>query len=69
MTEEQKAAFVYATAVMLQCEVQGMMAENMLRDNRGEVPAYTEDSFILKYREYEASIGPEALDRLFNTPR
>ena len=46
MTDEQKAAYVHAQAVVAQIEMQGMIAENNMRAYHGEAPAYVEKDFI-----------------------
>lgn len=45
MTPEQKAAYVMAQAACAIAEVEGMKAENMQRQQRGESMAYVEDDF------------------------
>lgn len=45
MTDEQKVAYIIAQAAVLNAQVQGMVAENMQRQIRGESMAYTERQF------------------------
>lgn len=46
MTPEQKAAYIIAQAACAMAEIEGMKAENMQRQQRGESMAYVEDDFI-----------------------
>ena len=46
MTEEQKAAYVFAQAVSALADICGMMAENFQRQAIGSSMAYVEDSFV-----------------------
>lgn len=46
MTDEQKAAYVYSQATAALIEAMGMVAENQLRDSKGEAQAYGEKSFF-----------------------
>lgn len=45
MTEEQKAAYIYAMATVALAEIAGMQAENQQRECQGDAPAYREDDF------------------------
>lgn len=61
MTPEQKAAFVVAQAALLNTRVAGMEAENQQRQYRGLAPAYGEDAFISLEREFESTLGHNAV--------
>jgi Mn-dependent DtxR family transcriptional regulator len=45
MTEDQKAAYVYASATAALAETVGMHWENVERDRRGESIAWSKDAF------------------------
>ena len=45
MTEEQKAAYVYAQAVSALSEIEAMKAANMIRESQGKALAYGEEAF------------------------
>lgn len=55
MTEEQKAAYVYAQAVSALAEIEGMKAENMQRAACGHSMAYTADAFFEVIDKYGIS--------------
>ena len=46
MTDDQKAAVINARAATAMIRAMGMHAENMQRQHRGEVMAYTSDDFM-----------------------
>jgi len=46
MTDEQKAAYVFANAVAAQAEIEGMKSENRLREFQDLSPAYGEKEFM-----------------------
>lgn len=46
MTDEQRAAFIFAQSVEALAFIEGMKAENKMRELRGESPAYIEKDFI-----------------------
>ncbi len=52
MTDEQKAAYVFAQAACLMAEVAGMQAENMQREYKGEAMAYVENDFQSAINRY-----------------
>lgn len=45
MSDEQKAAYIFAQAVDALIECQSMMAANQEREHHGEAPAYSEGAF------------------------
>jgi hypothetical protein len=45
-TIEQRVAFVNAQTAAMLAELEGMKAENALRERRGEAQAYTEADFM-----------------------
>lgn len=52
MTSEEKAAYVFSQSVCVLAEIEGMRAENMQRELRGESMAYDHAAFtdlILQY--------------------
>lgn len=61
MTPEQKAAFVVAQAALLNARVAGMTAENQYRSSRGLTIAYGEDAFVSLEREFEGTLGHNAV--------
>ena len=65
MTHEERAAFINAQAALLNCEVAGMVAENMQREQLGHSMAYTEENFMILHGQYTASIGQDACWQLF----
>lgn len=65
MNGEQAVAFVIAQTAMLNCRVQGMMAENAYRVSNGQSPAYCEDAFAALERQYEVVLGYNELLKLF----
>ena len=52
MTDEQKAAYVFAQAVAALSEVEGMKAENMQREVLGQAMAYRRIDFQGVIEEY-----------------
>lgn len=59
MTEEQKAAYIYAQAVCALAEIEAMKALNTYREMRGETIAYDEEAFLsvpTKYRIHHNDI-------------
>ena len=52
MTPEQKAAWINGQVAIFNCRVQGMIAENTVRQHRGESMAYAEDSFAVLGLEF-----------------
>jgi len=52
MTDEQKAAYVFAQAVAALSEVEGMKAENMQREVLGQAMAYRRIDFQGVVEEY-----------------
>lgn len=46
MTDEQKAAYVFAQAVCAMAEIESMKAANMERDAQGASMAYDEAAFL-----------------------
>jgi hypothetical protein len=45
MTEEQKAAYVHAQSVAMQCEMQAMLCENIERMSQNKALAYGAKAF------------------------
>lgn len=64
MTPEQKAAWINGQVAIFNCRVQGMIAENTVRQHRGESMAYPEDSFAVLEREF-SHIGFNAVIEFF----
>jgi hypothetical protein len=52
MTDEQKAAYIYAQAVCAMAEIEAMKAENAFRQMRGESMAYNDESFLAVPEKY-----------------
>lgn len=52
MTDEQKAAYVFAQAIAAQIEMQAMLAANEDRARRGEAQAYNEAAFLALSEKY-----------------
>jgi len=52
MIEEQKAVYVMSQAVCAQAKIEGMKAENTLREMRGETPAYSDEDFFAVIEEF-----------------
>lgn len=52
MTPEQKAAYTMAQAACALAEIEGMKAENMQRELRGESMAYVFDDFFAITEKY-----------------
>jgi len=46
MTDEQKAAYVNAQTACALAEIEGMKAENWMRERRGQTIAYGEEEFL-----------------------
>jgi len=46
MTDEQKAAFVFAAAVRVSAQIESMKAENQHREMQGYSQAYGEEAFL-----------------------
>lgn len=65
MTPEQKAAFVYARAAMLNTLIAAMQAENSYRQMRGEILSYKEEAFFRIYEEYSHDLSSNAMLKLF----
>ncbi|MFM7010331.1 MAG: hypothetical protein ACKO0Z_13545 [Betaproteobacteria bacterium] len=62
MSPEQAAAFVTAQAAALNCEVQGMIAENAHRLSCGNSIAYGADEFHALLQSYPACTHNGALE-------
>jgi len=52
MTEEQKAAYVMSQMICAQAKIEGMRAENTLREMRGEALAYSDEDFFAVIEEF-----------------
>lgn len=65
MTPAQAAAFVSGQAALLQCRVAGMLAANQHRADRGCAQAYGEDAFLAVEREFESTLGWNAVQTIF----
>ena len=61
---ESSVAFVMAQTALLNCRVAGMVAENQHCTNNGRGLAYTDAEFWKVEREFNALIGPDAIERL-----
>lgn len=58
---DRQLAIVYAEIARMNCEVAGMIAENMYRQHRGEQIAYDEVSFCGVVKNFEHVIGYNAI--------
>lgn len=52
MTEDQQVAYVHAMSVAAQAEIEGMRADNQLREVQGYSPAYGHDAFLAVIEKY-----------------
>ncbi len=52
ITPEQSASFVFANSVAAFAEIQGMVAENTFREQKGETVAYGEEAFLAVIEKY-----------------
>ncbi len=52
MTPEQSAAYINGMAASMLVRMEGMKAENVWRERRGESPAYNESAFEALVVEY-----------------
>lgn len=52
MTPEQKAAYIMGQVACALAEIEGMRAENMQREHRGESMAYVMDDFVKAIDKY-----------------
>ena len=52
MTDEQKAAYVFAQGVAALAEIAGMTAENMQREHIGEAMAFTHGDYLAVIEKY-----------------
>ncbi len=52
MTPEQLASFVFANSVAAFAEIQGMVAENTFREQKGQTIAYDEEAFLAVIEKY-----------------
>ena len=64
MTDEQKAAYVFAQSVCALAKVEAMKAENMQREAEGKSMAYDEVAFVSVIEEY--GIHNNAMITLFH---
>lgn len=52
MTNEQKAAYVFAQSVAATAAIEGMKAENAIRESEGKSLAYDGPAFLAVIEEY-----------------
>lgn len=52
MTPEQSASFIFANSVAALAEIQGMVAENTFREQKGQTIAYGEEAFLEVIKKY-----------------
>ena len=64
MTDEQKAAYVFAQAVSALAEIEGMKALNMQRQTQGYSMAYDDEAFFKVPDKY--GLGHNAVMSLFH---
>lgn len=65
MTDEQKAAYVFAQAVAAQIRLEGMKAQNILCIQMGQPPLYGEEEFNDLVKEF--TIGHNDILSLFHS--
>lgn len=65
MTPEQKAAFINAQSVMMQTQLQGMIAENTQRERDGLALAYSEEGFNDFYDNWFVVLGYNSIIQFF----
>jgi len=53
MTPEQQAAYVFAQSVAALAEVEGMKAENMIRESQGHSMTYDHGAFLEVIDRYQ----------------
>lgn len=46
MTPEQQAAYIISQSVSAMAEIEGMRAENQIRESRGQAMAYDHGAFV-----------------------
>ena len=58
---DRELALVYSHIAMMNCEVAGMVAENMQRAAVGSSMAYSEEAFVFVANKYASLIGHNAI--------
>lgn len=64
-TPEEKAAFIKAQSIMMEAELQMMLAENKKRERNGYALAYAEQEFSNFINKWESVLGYNALCAFF----
>ena len=55
MTPEQRAAFIFSQTACMLAQIEGMKAENAMRERQGQALAWGEDAFIGLVDQYGLS--------------
>lgn len=65
MNRNQAAAFINAQTAIMQCRLQGMLAENQTAIVIGDTPPYGEKQFAELEAEFSPVIGYNAIYQLY----